>query len=104
MAEIDGQIMEIRLRNVGLRAHLWNARARSCPSTDITIDIVGVGPVLGAVRWSQSGKLGVRFEDAFDLTRLAPKKDPASHVKMLRPWILTASKRPKSGNPRLVGG
>ena len=44
------------------------ARAR------ITIDIVGVGPVQGVVRWAQSGKFGIQFGEQFDLARLAPKR------------------------------
>lgn len=88
VAEIDGQIMEIRLRNISATGALVECSRPVLPGANITIDIVGVGPVLGAIRWSQSGKFGVRFEDAFDLTRLAPKKDPASHVKMLRTWYI----------------
>ena len=32
------------------------------PGTELTIDIVGVGPVRGVVRWAQSGKFGVQFD------------------------------------------
>ncbi len=48
------------------------------PDQRITIDIVGVGPVTGVVRWAQRGKFGVRFDQPFDLARLAPKKDKSS--------------------------
>ncbi|MEO6256087.1 MAG: hypothetical protein ABIO69_04690, partial [Sphingomicrobium sp.] len=58
------------------------------PGTTITIDIVGVGPVLGTVRWAQSGKFGVLFNNGFDLARLAPKKTVQSKVTMLRPWYV----------------
>ena len=33
----------------------------------MTIDIVGVGPVVGTVRWAQAGKFGVQFNEQFDL-------------------------------------
>jgi hypothetical protein len=52
------------------------------------IDIVGVGPVRGIVRWAQSGKFGVQFERQFDLTRLAPKQERRSNTGMLRPTYL----------------
>ena len=54
----------------------------------MTIDIVGVGPVLGSVRWAQSGKFGIQFIDGFDLARLAPKKGAPNKVTMLRPWYV----------------
>jgi hypothetical protein len=31
------------------------------PGHEMTIDIVGVGPVVGIVRWAQAGKFGVQF-------------------------------------------
>jgi hypothetical protein len=45
------------------------------PGDALTIDIVGVGPVRGVVRWSQADQFGVQFDGQFDLGRLAPKKD-----------------------------
>ena len=41
---------------------------------ELTIDIVGVGPVVGTVRWAQAGKFGVQFTEQFDLARLAAKQ------------------------------
>jgi hypothetical protein len=54
----------------------------------MTIDIVGVGPVRGVVRWAQSGKFGVQFDGQFDLGRLAPKKEKRNDVQMLQPWYV----------------
>ena len=58
------------------------------PGDMLTIDIVGVGPVSGAVRWAQSGKFGIQFEGTFDLARLAPKKERRNDVTMLQPWYV----------------
>jgi hypothetical protein len=55
------------------------------PGSELTIDIVGVGPVRALVRWAQSGKFGVQFERQFDLGRLAPKQEKRSQPSMLRP-------------------
>ena len=44
----------------------------------MTIDIVGVGPVVGTVRWAQAGKFGVQFTEQFDLSRLAPRQEAKS--------------------------
>jgi hypothetical protein len=58
------------------------------PGTNLAVDIVGVGPVRGLVRWAQSGKFGVQFEQQFDLGRLAPKKERRNDVRMLTPDYL----------------
>ena len=58
------------------------------PGTELAIDIVGVGPVRGIVRWAQSGRFGVQFDHQFDLTRLAPKKEQRDEVRMLTPSYL----------------
>ena len=56
------------------------------PGTTMAIDIIGVGPVVGIVRWAQAGKFGVLFSEDFDLSRLAPKGEKQSHQAMLSPW------------------
>jgi diguanylate cyclase (GGDEF)-like protein len=88
IAEIDGEVTEIRLRNISAMGALVECPKSVSPGTAITIDIVGVGPVLGSVRWAQSGKFGVQFTDGFDLARLAPKKEHQNKVTMLRPWYI----------------
>jgi hypothetical protein len=55
---------------------------------EIVIDIVGVGPIIGTVRWAQAGKFGVQFGQQFDLGRLAPKREKPQDVTMLRPGYL----------------
>ena len=72
-------------------ARLPSGRAAIAPATELAIDIVGVGPVRGIVRWAQSGKFGVQFERQFDLGRLAPKKERRNDVQMLRPTYLNQS-------------
>jgi len=88
IAEIEGQITEIKLRNISAMGAFVESSVPVSPGTMLTIDIVGVGPVTGCVRWAQSGKFGVQFTDAFDLGRLAPKKERSNEVTMLRPWYV----------------
>jgi hypothetical protein len=52
------------------------------------MDIVGVGPVQGIVRWAQAGKFGLLFQDNFDLARLAPKREKSNDVSMMTPWYV----------------
>ena len=88
IASIEGQAVELRLRNISSMGALVECPVPLAPGTELAIDIVGVGPVRGLVRWAQSGKFGVQFERQFDLGRLAPKKDPNNRVTMLRPWYV----------------
>ena len=88
IAEIDGEVTEIRLRNISATGALVECARSVSPGTVVTIDIVGVGPVIGSVRWAQSGKFGVQFTEEFDLGRLAPKKVRLNEVTMLRPWYV----------------
>ena len=88
IAAIDGQTTEIRLRNISAMGALVESDRSVSPGTSLTIDVVGVGPVVGTVRWAQSGKFGVRFDEEFDITRLASKPAKANDVTMLRPWYI----------------
>ncbi|MEO7240966.1 MAG: PilZ domain-containing protein, partial [Sphingomicrobium sp.] len=86
IAQIGGNTLELRLRNISACGALVECAQPVTPGEILTIDIVGVGPVQGTVRWAQAGKFGVLFDTGFDLTRLAPKKQRASDSGMHRPW------------------
>ena len=88
IASIDGERVELRLRNISSMGALVECDASVAPGTEITIDIVGVGPVRAIVRWAQSGKFGVQFEREFDLARLAPKQEPRNKATVLKPWYV----------------
>jgi EAL domain-containing protein (putative c-di-GMP-specific phosphodiesterase class I) len=90
---IDGEMVEVRLRNISSMGSLVECPIPVAPGSELTIDIVGVAPVRGIVRWAQSGKFGVQFEDRFDLARLAPKKERRDQVSMLRPSYLSSDRR-----------
>jgi hypothetical protein len=88
LTAIDGITVEVKLRNISSRGALVECPVPVSPGTDLAIDIVGVGPVRGSVRWAQSGKFGVQFTQQFELGRLAPKKEKPNEVTMLRPWYV----------------
>jgi hypothetical protein len=88
MASIDGQVCEVRLRNISAMGALVECEKSVAPGTRVAMDIVGAGPVEGTVRWAQSGKFGLQFNDAFMMSRLAPKKQKVNDVQMLRPWYV----------------
>src|SRR3982751_2847342 len=85
---IGGVMVEVKLRNISSMGSLVECEIPVAPGTSLAIDIVGVAPVRGIVRWAQSGKFGVQFENQFDLARLAPKKEPRKDVRMLTPSYL----------------
>ena len=88
LAAIDGEKVELRLRNISSMGALAECDLAVAPGTAITIDILGVGPVRGVVRWAQSRKFGVQFENEFDLGRLAAKKEQKNDATMLKPWYV----------------
>ena len=85
---IHGQTVEVRLRNISSMGALVDCELPVAPGTELTIDIVGVGPVRGVVRWAQARRFGVQFHGPFDLALLAPKKEKREEVTMLRPWYI----------------
>jgi len=85
---IEGEVVEIRLRNISSMGAIVECDIPISPGAEIAIDIVGVGPVKSIVRWAQKGKFGVQFKQAFDLARLAPKKEKGNAVTMLKPWYV----------------
>jgi diguanylate cyclase (GGDEF)-like protein len=85
---IDGVEEELRLRNISITGGLVECRRPVAPGTKLKINIVGVGPVSGTVKWAGNGKFGVHFDQEFDLGRLAPKKEKSNDVTMLRPWYV----------------
>jgi diguanylate cyclase (GGDEF)-like protein len=85
---INGHTIEVRLRNISSMGALVECPLSVAPGSELSINIIGVGPVRALVRWAQSGKFGVQFEGQFDLARLAPKKEKRDEVRMLRPTYL----------------
>jgi hypothetical protein len=78
----------VKLCNISSMGALVDCDIAVAPGTEMTIDIVGVGPVHGTVRWAQSNKFGIQFEHTFNMARLAPKKERRNDVRMLTPSYL----------------
>ena len=90
IASIEGRATEIRLRNISAMGALVECEKPLVPGTMLTIDIVGVGPVVGTVRWAQANRFGLQFSEAFDLTRLAPRQEKSSSSAMLSQWHVSS--------------
>jgi hypothetical protein len=85
---INGCTEEIRLRNISAMGALVECESPVAPGTQMTLDIVGVGPVTGTVRWSQATRFGMQFSEPFDLSRLAPRREKGNDAQVLRPWYV----------------
>ena len=92
MASFEGEACEVRLRNISIMGALVECDRAVAPGTRVVIDIVGAGPIEGTVRWAQAGKFGIQFSDAFQMSRLAPKKQKTNDVQMLQPWYVGQQK------------
>jgi diguanylate cyclase (GGDEF)-like protein len=98
MTCIDGAMVEVKLRNISSMGALVECPVAVAPGTAVAIDIVGVGPARGTVRWAQAGKFGLQFEQTFDLARLAPQKPKAEPVTMLRPWYVEQQRQQREAS------
>ena len=85
---INGDMVDIRLRNISAMGALVECATPVAPGTQLTIDIVGVGPVVGIVRWAQASRFGMKFDETFEIARLAPRRDKLNDVTMLSPWYI----------------
>jgi diguanylate cyclase (GGDEF)-like protein len=100
IAAINGETTEIRLRNISAMGALVECDQSVSPGDSLTIDIVGVGPVVGTVRWTQAGKFGVQFTDLFDIARLAPRPDKKASPAVLTPWYVSQQRDLAKGGKR----
>jgi len=92
----EGLSLPVRLRNISAGGALLESERGLAPGAEVQLDLPGCG-VLGAeVRWSQSGRLGIRFEKEFDLKKLTPPKRRGSNVQVLKPDYLGTEDDPDS--------
>jgi hypothetical protein len=82
---VHGQVREVRLRNISPCGALVECPIPVVPGARMTMDIVGVGPVSGMVRWASKDRFGLQFDHEFDLASLAPKPLRGNEVTMLKP-------------------
>ena len=88
LTAIDGSVVEVRLRNISAMGTLVDCPHPVAPGTRMTLDIVGVGPVVGIVRWAHAKRFGLLFEQEFELARLANRRSKREDVTMLTPWYV----------------
>jgi diguanylate cyclase (GGDEF)-like protein len=72
--QFNGMSMPVRVRNISTGGALLECD-RALPSeAKVQLDLPGCGNLGAEVRWSEAKRMGIQFEDEFDLRRLAPGK------------------------------
>jgi len=72
--QFNGMNMPVRVRNISTGGALLECD-RSLPlEAKVQLDVPGCGNLGAEVRWSEAKRMGIQFEEEFDLRRLAPGK------------------------------
>ena len=66
--------ISVRVRNLSTGGALLESGRTLPPGSHVQLDLPGCGSLGAEVRWTDSGRTGVQFEEEFDLRRLVPGK------------------------------
>jgi hypothetical protein len=88
----------VRLRNISEDGAMLEGSEDLAEGTGVVLDLGDGGAVSGRVRWSRAGQIGVRFDDRYDLHKLARSGGSASEASpdMLKPEYLEDELDPRS--------
>ena len=64
----------VRLRNISADGALIESSSRFPVEAGLLLDLGGAGTIFATVSWSRGGQAGLRFEESFDVSRLAEAK------------------------------
>jgi diguanylate cyclase (GGDEF)-like protein len=68
----NGMNMSVRVRNISTGGALIEGDRSLPPDSSIQLDVPGCGSLGALVRWSEGRRMGIQFEQEFDLRRLVP--------------------------------
>jgi diguanylate cyclase (GGDEF)-like protein len=94
--EWDDRTLDVRLRDISPGGALLECNRGLAPGTAVLLTLPGCTPLEGEVRWSDDGRMGVRFKVEFDLRQLAPNKGANVNTSMLKPEYLSTEQSPAS--------
>jgi diguanylate cyclase (GGDEF)-like protein len=81
----NGMSMTVRVRNISTGGALVEGDRCLPADAKVQLDLPGCGSLGAEVRWSQSRRMGVQFEQEFDLRRLAPAKERGFGARLPAP-------------------
>ena len=78
----NGMQMPVRVRNISTGGALLECDRMLPAGSIVQLDVPGAGNLGAEIRWSESGRMGIQFEDEFDLRRLMPGKPTSFGAKL----------------------
>ncbi|HWT11512.1 MAG TPA: EAL domain-containing protein [Allosphingosinicella sp.] len=90
-----GGTLPVRLRNISADGAMLESAQPMASGSDVELDLFEGVRLAGEVRWSQDGRIGLRFAEAFDLKRLG-KAGRAGAAGLLKPDYLRSELQPDS--------
>ena len=95
----DGKSLEVRLRNISAGGAMIECERPIPADTRVELDLAESGTLGAEVRWSQQGRVGLRFDGEFELRKLSRPRPGAAGLKMVTPDYLNPDLLP----PRPAG-
>jgi diguanylate cyclase (GGDEF)-like protein len=86
--EAGGEPLPVRLRNISAGGAMIECDRPIAAESRVTLDLDEAGRLPAEVRWSDRGQIGLRFDEPFELRRLARPKPGLAGLKMLTPSYL----------------
>ena len=80
--QFNGMSMPVRVRNISSGGALLECDRMLPLESNVQLDLPGCGNLGAEVRWSEAKRMGIQFEDEFDLRRLAPGKNAGFGAKL----------------------
>ena len=78
----NGMQMPVRVRNISTGGALLECDRTLPANAKVQLDVPGAGNLGAEVRWSESRRMGIQFEDDFDLRRLMPGKPTSFGIRL----------------------
>ncbi|MEA3045387.1 MAG: hypothetical protein QOH47_3225 [Sphingomonadales bacterium] len=78
----NGMNMSVRVRNISTGGALLEGDRALPADASVQIDLPGCGSLGATVRWTEGRRMGIQFEQEFDLRRLAPGKERGFGAKL----------------------
>ena len=91
----DGRSLEVRLRNISPGGAMIECERPIPADTRVELDLADSGTLGAEVRWSQQGRVGLKFDSEFELHALSRPKPGAASLKMVTPDYLNPDSKPR---------
>ena len=75
--QFNGMSMPVRVRNISTGGALLECDRMLPVESKVQLDLPGCGNLGAEVRWAEARRMGLQFEDEFDLRRLGPNSKAA---------------------------